>query len=38
VLIAQADTVWGHLEDYLDLTVAVFAQAARAAVAKRQQS
>ena len=26
-LIAQSDTVWGYLEDYLDLIVAVFAQA-----------
>jgi hypothetical protein len=27
VLTAQSDTVWGYLEDYLDLVVAVFAQA-----------
>jgi PucR C-terminal helix-turn-helix domain len=27
VLIAQSDTVWGYLEDYLDLIVGVFAQA-----------
>ena len=27
LLIAQSDTVWGYLEDYLDLIVSVFAQA-----------